>query len=79
MLNQTNQFLPLPLPPGTRFQSVLVPEINEGGNPSIDFVFHNQNVPGGIIELSSPDPGRALTTGRAMNPIRRARCRRSTI
>jgi cytochrome c peroxidase len=65
MLNQTNQFLPLPVPPGTRFQSVLVSEINEGGNPPIDFVFHNQNVPGGIIEISSPDPGRALTTGRA--------------
>ena len=65
LLNQTNQFLPLPLPPGTRFQSVLVSEINEGGNPPIDFVFHNQNVPGGIIAISSPDPGRALTTGRA--------------
>jgi cytochrome c peroxidase len=65
LLNQTNQFLPLPVPPGTRFQSVLVSELNEGGNPPIDFVFRNQNVPGGIIELSSPDPGRALITGRA--------------
>jgi len=65
LLNQTNQFLPLPVSAGTRFQSVLVSELNEGGNPPIDFVFHNQNVPGGIIELSSPDPGRALITGRA--------------
>jgi cytochrome c peroxidase len=65
LLNHTNPFLPLPVPPGTRFQSVLVSELNEAGNPSIDFVFHNQNVPGGIIELSSPDPGRALITGRA--------------
>ena len=65
LLNQTNQFLPLPVPPGTRFQSVLVSELNEGGNTPIDFVFHGQNVPGGIIELSSPDPGRALITGRA--------------
>ena len=65
MLNQTNQFLPLPVPPGTRFQSVLVSELNEAGHPMIDFVFRNQNVPGGIVELSSPDPGRALITGRA--------------
>jgi cytochrome c peroxidase len=65
LLNQTNQFLPLPVPAGTRFQTVLVSEINEGGNPPIDFVFHNQDVPAGIIELSSPDPGRALVTGRA--------------
>ena len=65
LLNETNQFLPLPVPPGTRFQTVFVSELNEAGNPPIDFVFHNQNVPGGIIELSSPDPGRALITGRA--------------
>jgi cytochrome c peroxidase len=39
--------------------------VNEAGNPLIDFVFHNQNVSGGIIEISSPDPGRALITGRA--------------
>ena len=65
LLNLTNQFLPLPLPPGTRFQSVFVSELNEGGNTPIDFVFHNQNVPGGTILVSSPDPGRALTTGRA--------------
>jgi cytochrome c peroxidase len=65
LLNQTNQFLPLPVPAGSRFQGVLVSELNEAGNPPIDFVFHNQNVPGGIIEISSPDPGRALITGRA--------------
>jgi cytochrome c peroxidase len=65
LLNQTNQFLPLPVPPGTRFQTVLVSELNEGRNPPIDFVFHNQNALGRIIELSSPDPGRALITGRA--------------
>ena len=65
LLNHTNQFLPLPVPPGTRFQSVLVSELNEAGSPMIDFVFRNQSVPGGIVELSSPDPGRALITGRA--------------
>lgn len=41
MLNQTNQFLPVAVPPGTRFQSVLVSEFNVAGNPVIDFVFHN--------------------------------------
>jgi cytochrome c peroxidase len=70
-LNQTNQFLPLPLPPGSRFQSVLVSEFNAAGNPVIDFVFHNQendvldDANDGIIRLSSPDPGHALITGRA--------------
>jgi cytochrome c peroxidase len=76
MLNQTNQFLPLAVPPGTRFQSVLVSEFNAAGNPLMDFVFRNQThdldpatnqdgVPDGNIEVSSPDPGRALITGRA--------------
>jgi len=69
LLNQTNQFLPLAVPPGTRFQGVLVSEFNVAGNPVIDFVFHNQvhdffdGVPDGIIEVSSPDPGRSLITG----------------
>jgi cytochrome c peroxidase len=71
LLNQTNQFLPLAVPPGTRFQSVLVSEFNAAGNPVIDFVFHNQahdlfdGNPDGNIDVSSPDPGRALITGRA--------------
>ena len=50
--------------------------LNAAGNPVIDFVFHNQQndlnpatnldgVPDGNIEVSSPDPGRALITGRA--------------
>jgi hypothetical protein len=76
LLNQTNQFLPLAVPPGTRFQSALVSEFNDAGNPVIDFVFRNQEHdlnpatnqdgnPDGIIEVSSPDPGRALITGRA--------------
>jgi cytochrome c peroxidase len=71
MLNQTNQFLPLAVPPGTRFQTVLVSEFNAAGNPPIRFVFHNQvhdvgdANQDGIIEVTSPDPGRALITGRA--------------
>jgi cytochrome c peroxidase len=69
LMNQTNVFLPLPLPPGSRFQNVLVSDFNVMGNPVIDFVFHNQandvfdGNPDGIIEVHSPDPGRALITG----------------
>jgi cytochrome c peroxidase len=75
LLNQTNQFLPVAVPPGTRFQTILVSEFNDAGNPPITFVFHNQandfgdtNQDGtkdGKIEVTSPDPGRALITGRA--------------
>ena len=71
MLNQTNQFFPLAVPPGTRFQSALVSEFNVAGNPVTTFVFGNQvrdlnpatnqdGTPDGIIEVPSPDPGRAL-------------------
>ena len=76
LLNQTNQFLPVAVPPGSRFQTILVSELNAAGNPVLDFVFRNQprdldpatnldGVPDGIVEVSSPDPGRALITGRA--------------
>jgi cytochrome c peroxidase len=76
LMNQTNQFLPLAVPPGTRFQTVLVSEFNDAGNPVMNFVFRNQvhdldpatnqdGTPDGIIHVASPDPGRALITGRA--------------
>jgi cytochrome c peroxidase len=76
LLNETNQLLPLAVPPGTRFQSVLVSEFNDAGNPVMNFVFRNQvhdldpatnqdGTPDGIIHVASPDPGRALITGRA--------------
>jgi cytochrome c peroxidase len=50
MLNEVNSFNPLPVPPffvpaGTRFQSVLVSELNEANNPVYDFVISN---PGGL-------------------------------
>jgi cytochrome c peroxidase len=61
MLNQTNQFLPLPLAPGTRFQTVLVSEFNAAGNPVREFIFRNPD--GTTTTVSSPDPGRALVTG----------------
>ena len=42
MLNETNQFFPAPpLRRGGRFQSMLVSELNEAGNPVHDFVFKN--------------------------------------
>ena len=76
MLNQTNEFLPVAVPKGTRFQTVLVSELNAARNPVTTFVFRNQahdldpstnqdRTPDGIIEVTSPDPGRALITGRA--------------
>ena len=75
MLNETNKFFVdatrIPgvfpgVPEGSRFQSVGVSEINEAGNPVRDFVITNPD--GNIMQLCSPDPGRALITG-AIPPI----------
>lgn len=49
------------VPAGTRFQSVLVSELNVAGNPVIDFVVHDPD--GTTVTMSTPDPGRALVTG----------------
>jgi cytochrome c peroxidase len=66
MLNQTNRFFVDAtgglVGEGSRFQSVGVSEINRAGNPIIDFVVTNPD--GTTTRLCSPDPGRALTTGR---------------
>ena len=56
MLNQTNQFLLAPFPPGTRFFTAFVSELNKAGNPVRTFI-----TPSGSFD--SPDPGRALITG----------------
>jgi cytochrome c peroxidase len=61
MLNQTNQFLPLPVPAGTRFQTVNVSEFNAAENPVRPFIFRNPD--GTEIRVLSPDSGRALITG----------------
>jgi hypothetical protein len=61
MLNATNQFFPIPVPVGTRFQSVLVSELNAAGNPMQTFIFTNSD--GSKTEITSPDPGRALISG----------------
>jgi cytochrome c peroxidase len=62
MLNQTNKFLPVSgLPPGARFQTVGVSELNAAGNPRREFIFTNPD--GTETHVFSPDPGRALVTG----------------
>lgn len=66
LLNQTNQFaqafIGLPIPAGQRFISVGVSEINEGLNPVRTFIFNKGTVDEFVLE--SPDPGRALITGK---------------
>jgi cytochrome c peroxidase len=64
MLNQTSINFPL-LPPGTRFQDILVSEFNAAGNPVRRFIFRNPD--GSTTEIDSPDPGRALITGDAQS------------
>jgi cytochrome c peroxidase len=60
MLNESSALFPL-FPPGTRFTSVLVSELNTAGNPMRSFVFRNTD--GTTETIFSPDPGRALITG----------------
>lgn len=60
MLNQTNQFLPLPVPAGTRFQTINVSE-RDIRNRKRPFIF--QNADGTETTVWTPDPGRALITG----------------
>lgn len=66
MLNENNGFNPLPVPPfrvpkGTRFQSVLVSELNLANNPLHDFVIEQPD--GSTTIVSSPDPGISLING----------------
>jgi hypothetical protein len=60
MLNQTNQFLPLPVPAGTRFQTANVSE-RDVRNRKRPFIFKNAD--GTETTVWTPDPGRALITG----------------
>jgi cytochrome c peroxidase len=69
MLNETNAFFtdatsgPFPsVPKGSRFQGVGVSEFNEAANPARPFVFRSSD--GSQVTVWSPDPGRALITGR---------------
>ena len=64
-LNATNAFLLAPLPVGSRFISAAVSEFNTMGNPVLDFAFSDPADPAAPpVLVSSPDPGRALITGR---------------
>lgn len=62
MLNQTNQFLPVPgVIPGSRFQTIGISEFNAAGNPVREYIFTNPD--GTETSVFSADPGRALITG----------------
>jgi len=63
LLNETNEFIPAPpRRRGGRFQSILVSELNAMGNPLQEFVFRKPD--GTTATILSPDPGRALVTGK---------------
>jgi cytochrome c peroxidase len=63
MLNETNLFsqIAFGIPIGTRFQDILVSELNVAGNPVQEFVF-NKGLPN-ERRVSSPDIGRSAITG----------------
>ena len=61
MLNETSEFLLAPLPPGSRFFTAFVSELNKAGNPVIQFEVDNGD--GTTQIVASPDPGRALISG----------------
>jgi len=65
MLDRTNQFLPLPVPPGTRFFDIGISEANFALNPVRNYLFTLQNPNGTqtVASIWSSDPGRALITG----------------
>ena len=60
-LNATTAFFAGPLPVGSRFVSAAVSEFNVMENPVLRFAFDG---PDGEVIVESPDPGRALITGR---------------
>ena len=70
MLNQTTENFRIAtnglVPAGSRFQSVGVSELNEGGNTVRTFIFRRAD--GTEQVVSTPDPGRALITGRTDPP-----------
>ncbi|MEJ7729955.1 MAG: hypothetical protein WKG00_12120 [Polyangiaceae bacterium] len=61
MLNHTNQFLLAPLPPGSRFFTAFVSELNKAGNEVKTFNVAQSD--GTVVQVQTPDPGRALITG----------------
>jgi cytochrome c peroxidase len=63
MLNETNQYNVFGLPPGTRFVTAFVSELNPGNRPTQTFIFTNPD--SSKTTVTTPDPGRALITGKA--------------
>lgn len=61
MLNETNEFIAAPLPPGSRFFTAFVSELNKAERPVLTFLVEQPD--GTTITVESPDPGRALITG----------------
>ncbi|HYR82758.1 MAG TPA: hypothetical protein VE422_01620 [Terriglobia bacterium] len=62
LLNTSNQFSEVfGVPRGTRFQTVLVSELNEAGNQLKDFIITRPDR--SEFHVVTPDPGRALITG----------------
>ena len=66
LMNQTNEFAPLfigvPIPTGTRFIDTAVSSFNQANNPVKEFIFNAGTTT--AAHVSSPDPGRALITGK---------------
>jgi len=62
MLNETNQFNVFNLPVGARFVTAFVSELNPKNRPVQTFIFTNPDAT--TTTVSSPDPGRALITGK---------------
>ena len=56
------------VPPGTRFRSAGVSELNAAGNPVREFIFTNAD--NTTRRVKSPDPGRALIAGAGTAPGR---------
>lgn len=61
MLNETTEFLLAPFPPGTRFFTAFVSELNKGNNPVTRFLVDNGTDTPTVVD--SPDPGLALISG----------------
>jgi cytochrome c peroxidase len=63
MLNQTNMFMQIVfgVPVGTRFQNVLISELNRAGNPLQEFIFNKGFA--NERHVFSPDIGRSAITG----------------
>jgi cytochrome c peroxidase len=64
LLNETNEHILAPVPPGTRFFTAFVSDFNTMGNDVFTFEFYDAADPAAPpTVVVSPDPGRALISG----------------